>query len=161
MNKVFGLVKQIDSRPEFSKNGSRPIFAARRHENSTKPIFRRINPTIRRTAFLLLFSMLLSVFTVFPSFAEGSGGEVTPQLPDTALSDEVVTAPSVNIKTEPMQTETAVAAVASTPVIYNQPIAGQPCIMEEGHFGRNDYKDSDTYWCNNCINEMISNKDKY
>ncbi len=30
----------------------------------------------RKTAFLLIFSMLLSVFTVIPSFAEGSGGEV-------------------------------------------------------------------------------------
>ena len=161
MNKVFGLVKQIDSRPEFSKNGSRPIFAAKRHENSMKPIFRRNKPTIRQTAFLLLFSMLLSVLTVFPSFAEGSSGEVTPQLPDTALSDASLPEPDVNIESETMQTEAAAAAVASTPVINNQPIAGQPCIMEEGHFGRNDYKDSDTYWCNNCINEMISNKDKY
>ena len=71
----------------------------------------------RKTAFLLIFSMLLSVFTVFPSFAEGSSSEVTPQLPDTASSDTVVTEPSVNIETEPMQTETATtSAVTSTPV---------------------------------------------
>ncbi len=64
--------------------------------------------------------MLLSVFTVFPSFAEGSGGEVTPQLPDTVSSDAVVTEPSVNIEPEPIQNEVAVAAVASTPVINNK-----------------------------------------
>ena len=116
MNKVFGLVKQIDSRPEFSKNGSRPIFAAKRHENSMKPIFQRNKSTIRRAAFLLLFSMLLSFLTVFPSFAEGSGGEVTPRLPDTALTDASVTDPSVNIETEPMQNEVAITAVISTPV---------------------------------------------
>ncbi len=60
--------------------------------------------------------MLLSFFTVFPSFAEGSGGEITPQLPDTASSDAVVTEPSVNIETEPMQNEVAIAEVTSTPV---------------------------------------------
>ena len=85
MNKVFGLVKQIDSRPEFSKNGSRPIFAAKRHENSMKPIFRRNKPTIRRTAFLLLLSMLLSVFTGYSY---------------TASAEELTEAEQATIQTE-------------------------------------------------------------
>ena len=69
----------------------------------------------RKTAFLLIFSMLLSVFTVFPSFAEGSGEIIAPPIPDTVTSDEITTEPSV-IETEPIENEVAVTAAISTPV---------------------------------------------